>query len=414
MSKKILFLGDSPNVATGFGKVNRYVIKSLIEAGHQVEVVGLNWEGGYYDRKEFPYQIYPAPYLGRKFPYQKFIEIFMKTEFDVLFVHNDINVQDKLANFINQWKKEKNFKWVAYSPVDIDYLSSSHLSPFLTADFPIVYSEFGRTVIKEHFRDTNVRVIGLGVDLDIFKPISEQERRKFRDEYFHIHDKDFLIVNTNRNSWRKDPFRTLDAFNQFLWQIPAEKRSRALLYMHAKDDDNMGSPITRMAEYIGVEKQVMVPRQGFDVNNVTDEDMNMIYNCADLIVSSSTGEGWGLIMSEAMATRRPMIMPDNTTHIEILMNGQNGFLAPTDHYTVAYGFNAWPRPTVDVEAMARLMFGVYQAKQGDLALKEEVEGMIENASKWIAQNTWKQVGEAWVKLFEEIKIEPKKEKKKKK
>ncbi|NCY12365.1 MAG: glycosyltransferase, partial [Burkholderiaceae bacterium] len=47
-----------------------------------------------------------------------------------------------------------------------------------------------------------------------------------------------------------------------------------------------------------------------------------MYNASDLYVTTTLGEGWGLTLTEAMATRTPVICPISTSFIEMTDNGK--------------------------------------------------------------------------------------------
>jgi glycosyltransferase involved in cell wall biosynthesis len=52
------------------------------------------------------------------------------------------------------------------------------------------------------------------------------------------------------------------------------------------------------------------------------ETLNKIYNASDCFITTATGEGWGLTITEAMACMLPLILPNHTSIGEI--GGKNG------------------------------------------------------------------------------------------
>jgi len=54
---RIIFLGDSPTVSTGFSRCTVAACNALHAAGHEVIVLGINHKG---DPADFPYKIYPC------------------------------------------------------------------------------------------------------------------------------------------------------------------------------------------------------------------------------------------------------------------------------------------------------------------------------------------------------------------
>jgi len=135
------------------------------------------------------------------------------------------------------------------------------------------------------------------------------------------------------------------------------------------------------------------PNQGYP-----REVVNMIYNASDLIISTTLGEGWGLSWVEAMATKTPVLMPNNTAMTENISEDK-GYLSNSGTSialtTILPNDNEVIRPLVDVEDMAKKM--VHIANNYDEALAK-----TETAYKWIHEElNWQgNVGQMWVTLFD--------------
>ena len=129
------------------------------------------------------------------------------------------------------------------------------------------------------------------------------------------------------------------------------------------------------------------------------EFLNLIYNVSDCVVSSTLGEGWGLTWTEAMATKTPVIMPNNTAMSE--------HITPERGYLVDCGSNTnllyvppqtmFPQKLTDVEDMARKMIHVYKHR-------EEAAHKAAAAYQWVTTNLdWqKHIVPHWVEFFEKI------------
>ena len=58
---KVLALCDSHTVATGFAQVSRNILNGLAKTGkYDIDILGINFQGQYYDRDKFLYKIFPA------------------------------------------------------------------------------------------------------------------------------------------------------------------------------------------------------------------------------------------------------------------------------------------------------------------------------------------------------------------
>ena len=79
--------------------------------------------------------------------------------------------------------------------------------------------------------------------------------------------------------------------------------------------------------------------------DVTEQDVNLIYNMSNVNLSTTLGEGCGLSLLEAQASGTPSIAPNNSAIPEML-NG-TGILVPNEAVYSLQGDNAIVRPIVN-------------------------------------------------------------------
>jgi glycosyltransferase involved in cell wall biosynthesis len=60
----------------------------------------------------------------------------------------------------------------------------------------------------------------------------------------------------------------------------------------------------------------------YEAGKYTSKDMNEIYNCLDVFVNTTTAEGWGLSVTEAMSVGLPIVCPVHTSLHEITDDGK--------------------------------------------------------------------------------------------
>ena len=130
-------------------------------------------------------------------------------------------------------------------------------------------------------------------------------------------------------------------------------------------------------------KDVLIPGSDFGPNQgYPIEVLNYIYNSSDVVVSTTLGEGWGLSSTEAMATKTPIVFPNNTSLTEIV-GSDRGYLYPSgetvDDYLVLPNDNEVVRPVGSVSEMAKLLVHVYDNRA-------EAEERAQNAYNWIRSN----------------------------
>lgn len=442
--RRILALMDSPTVSSGFGIVARNVLKELEKTGkYLIDVIGINHFGDFYNTETYPYRIYPAmpqgynDLYGRPRLVQSLLghDLWVKGPWDFVFTLQDSFILETVAPTIaslRQQYKEKLppewlFQWIGYWPVDAELKENWVTNSIAKANFPVAYTEYGkREMVKiDDFRNPpgelgmkdKVRVIPHGVDSSVFHPLPEAERKEFRRHFFQklgVTDNTFVVTNVNRNQPRKDLARTMLAFREF-----KKRRPDSILYLHAKVQDAGGS-LQEIARAVGLEanKDWSVPNDFNENQGYPIEMINQIYNAADLVVSTTLGEGWGLSLTEAMAAGKPVLAPaitsipemfgmspDDPKQPELAWVEEN--LAKLRGIPVKSGSSASEficlglqdnerlRPLTNVDDMVAKMIWAYD--NPDKAAK-----VASNGYKWVTEDLpWSNVCQSWVKLFDE-------------
>jgi glycosyltransferase involved in cell wall biosynthesis len=123
---------------------------------------------------------------------------------------------------------------------------------------------------------------------------------------------------------------------------------------------------------------------------------------ADVVISTSMGEGWGLSSIEAMAAKTPVIMPDNTSFKEICAN-QRCRLIPcgkNDNWA-CFGRVDYNRirPIVDTKDVVKELEYAYKHPK-------EMQKMAQRAYEWVTTElTWEKVCEKWKVIFRKASTE---------
>jgi len=73
--------------------------------------------------------------------------------------------------------------------------------------------------------------------------------------------------------------------------------------------------------------------------NFKDEEINLFYNSADVGVSASDGEGWGLCNFEQMGVGVPQVIPDIGGFKEFCSTENSVIVKPTVRYYIPNGFS---------------------------------------------------------------------------
>lgn len=396
-SKKIKILAycDTPSCATGFGTVSRNILTGLYNTGkYDIEVLGINYWG---NPHPFPFKIWPTGTNRENDPYgrKKICNMIPKMDFDILFFLQDTFILDflpELMKFLRQSRKTP-FRSICYYPID-GVPKEQWIKNVNEVDYPVAYCEFGKEMSSNAYNDCkDIRVIPHGVNTRDFYPRPEKEVKEFKKQYFNKNEDVFVFTNLNRNQQRKDIPRTIAAFSEF-----RKKVKDAILYLHcAKVDQGWNLPEVCKSYGLSIVDDVIFPENFGPNQGYPIEMVNMVYNISDCVVSTAVGEGFGLSWPEAMATKTPVIMPDNTAMSEFITEDK-GFLVNSGTnpslFTTLPHDNEVVRPLVDVNDMSDKMLYVYSNY-------EEAKKRAENAYGWVVTKMdWQNsIVPQWVKMF---------------
>lgn len=394
--KKVLWLSDF-NCVTGFATVAHNIVEQLLKTGeYDFDVIGINHVGEPYDFNRWPFPIYPARDMVKArtdkryadpFGRQRFLDLLSTGKYDIVFTLQDTFIIEVLASKIMQAKNYFDFKWIFYYPVDGKVKDNWIIKCANLADIPVTYTEFGK---KETIRvnpNADPRVIYHGVNTKNFYPIKDVSA--FRKTYFKDHADKFIVTNVNRNQPRKDIARSIAAFAQF-----HQKRPDSALYLHMKLND-VGGNVIEMAIHCGLdpENDLLLPDDFDECTGYPVDVLNMIYNASDVVISTTLGEGWGLTITEAMATKTPVIIPDNTSLSEIGADGRARLVKCGKDFVClgASDFNQY-RPLTDVEDMVEALIDCHDHR-------EKYKEMAEKSYSWVINLSWDDIGKQWVEVF---------------
>ncbi len=398
--KRIIFYGDSPTCATGFGQVSRNILPALYQSGrYDIDILGINYWG---DPHEYPFKIWPMAVNPDRDPYgRKRLNQHLhdsNLDYDFLFFLQDTFILDFIPEMLDNLKKAgKKFKSVFYYPVD-GTPKESWIKAVNAVDFPVTYSQFAREesvkVVPEI--EARLRVIPHGVNPKVFFPVTKEQIQAFRSQYFGPLADKFIITNVNRNQQRKDIPSTIKAFVEF-----RKERPDSILYLHmSAQDQGWNLPEVIKSFGLDISRDVILPQKFTPSTGFPLEVLNLLYNSSDCLVSTTVGEGWGLSWTEAMSCKVPVVYPINTCLGEYITE-ETGFPFKSggdmDHTTVLPNDNEVLRPTAHIDDMVKQLMLVHDNK-------EEVATRVENAYKMVHSNLiWdKQINPQWVQLFDEI------------
>ncbi len=394
---KILYYGENPANPTGFGNMSKQILSYLAQAGYEIEVVATSVFAEQLPG-QYPYSIIPCP-LEPEPDMRNLANIrarLVDGDCDVFFYMGDFGANDDVFLMLGEARaKRPELLSIAYCPLDCDMLNAVSFGYMAVVNVPTVYTLHAARRIAEYRPDLagKLTVIWPGCEPDVFYPLLAEERFKARKEIFGIEDDTFIAVNVNRNQIRKDLGRCMAIWHEFYKTHP-----HSLLYMHSVKND-LGGNLPLMADSLGIgPDEILFTPDSFSLGNpATREELNRVYNAADLRFSTTTGEGWGLPTTEAMAAGCPVLVPGNTANLDIVgEDEERGTLIKTggdiDHMIWTYGGAANPRDIVhSADCLRRLEF-VYSNRS-------IIYAKAMRARKWAELHTWDVQGAKWQSLM---------------
>lgn len=365
---RIFLIGDA-GCTTGFGRVNHSIGERLVrDYGHEVHVLATNHLGDSYPsildpsqqtplRMYRPNSLIPKDVYGRS----RIVELLGKLEPDVVWLTNDASIIIGLL-FQNQWDKEQYLlryrPILAYIPID-GYNHPPIWGTLASVTKRIAMSRFGQSLMPE------AELIYHGVDHDLYRPIDAEHpitlsngevMQSKRDCKIALgYDPDgFLVLRVDRNSGRKDFPATWSALQ------PVMKRHTDIqVHFHCQArGDEAGVDLPNVFSREPETKARFFTPGGYDTYiGWTDHDLAALYNAADLFVTTSRGEGFGLTIAEALACGVPVIAQNVSAIPEVV--GPGGVLIePQRPITVPSGQDLW---LADIGAFSEEIEHLYSA-----------------------------------------------------
>lgn len=159
-----------------------------------------------------------------------------------------------------------------------------------------------KLVLGKESKGKILRYIPHGVDSSGFYPIrttpqEQQSFNEFKSTVFEERQFEFVALFNSRNIRRKQPGDIILGFRLFCDLIGKDKASKCALLMHTNPIEEQGTDL------IATKNALCDPELNnvfFSANKLSQKQINLLYNLADVNILISSAEGWGLSVTEAM------------------------------------------------------------------------------------------------------------------
>ncbi len=188
-----------------------------------------------------------------------------------------------------------------------------------------------------------------GVNPEVFKPLDKSIVEEKKKKFFEGKEYDFVLFYNNRNITRKRTSNIILGYRTFCDNLPKEKSKRVVLVLHTNAVDDAGTDLRAVKDALCPNYDIV-----FSESKVSPDELNVLYNIADVTVSATSNEGWGIGTTESIMAGIPTIMPvtggqqdqigqydDNGNDIKF----DGGWGSNADgRYKNSINYGAWVRP----------------------------------------------------------------------
>ena len=341
-SKKLKFMLVSTHCHqfTGYSKVSNGILEQLSKH---------SW----LDLTHFGFQKHPqAPQQYRPYPrgvdvidaaalenpaqqgfgYQGLVDTIRKKKPHVVMIYNDMAVVTRFLEEIRKSGVTRDFKiWVYCDQVYDCQLQGMIDVLNRDADRIFAFTTYWKKQLKDQGVTRPLSILGHGFDPNTYFTVPRNLARKS----LKLPDDVFVIMNLNRNQPRKRQDIMIMAFVELAVKYPTkpivmlcicdkgEKGGWWLFEIFVRELKKRGVPIEQFGNRLMISSQDMVFK---------DEDINVLYNIADVGISTAEGEGWGLCTFEQMGVGIPQIVPDVGGYKEFCNNENSMVVKPKHRY----------------------------------------------------------------------------------
>lgn len=343
--KKVIICGTHPEQFNGYSKVVFELSNYLAScADIKLHIFGFQ---NFYDKNEhrierkLPDNVEIFDVYANENPKSKGFgetlinDYIMRVQPDIVIIYNDLLVITSLFNKIKELPII-NFRIIPY--IDLVYKNEKQsllMSINALSDSAIMFTEYWQSVAKFQGFTKPTYVLEHGFNSDQYYPIPKKLARKF----FNIPEDDFVIVNLNRNQPRKRWDICMMTYIKFISKHMGEK-IKLLIATSMNGGWDLGELILSECRKYNLSvqdfhKHIIILQ---NPQQITDFEINVMYNVGDVGINTCDGEGFGLCNFEQAGVGIAQIVPHIGGFKDFFVKNENSILIdPSQSYYCDHG-----------------------------------------------------------------------------
>lgn len=308
---KVLIVGDSPQLKTGFGRVNAEAARAFLTKGWEVASLGGLTDATTKLSEEFGKVYTPSGYNGDVWGFHDVPDVIEDYDPDIIYATADPGTFVTASSVIPDSEL-----LMGYVPIEGEPIANWQWRRMLPRIPFFTCSKYGTKVVRDSL-GFDVDYVYHGVDHETFntQPRLNGMRDLVREK--QRWDGKFVITTVGTNVRRKQIPRIIEAVSILKHEY---KQNDIVLYIHTVPYQHYwldGWNLPEITSMYGVADicffNPLMDKFNAHVPELTGEPSSPglveIYNASDLFVLASQVEGFGLPIAEAMSCGLPVIVP---------------------------------------------------------------------------------------------------------
>ena len=376
---RLTWLANAPWTNYGYGQQTALFTPRITQAGHPIAVIANHGHEGN-----------AIMFNG----VQVFGKSFHPWAMDILHSHSMTWKADALITMFDIQVMEPEAlmgtKWIPWFPCDHVTITPPVFEKLKYAFYPITMSKHASAEMDK--AGIEYSYVPCGVDTTVFKPM---DRAACIEEMKMPKDKFIVGMVAANKGLRKAQHQNIMAFAAL-----QKKYGDCVLYLHMLDGVRNGfetNDLTAFCKAIGLTYGYAFSDTDLSKCDVIFADqyglalgydapmMAKLYNCMDVHLLVTMGEGFGIPLIEAQACGTPVIVGDWTSMPELCLSGWRVSVKDADlMFTPMHAFQAVPRPA----AIAEKLEAAYQHRGNpQYRTKARAEALVYDADA-VTERYW--------------------------